>query len=339
MPAGLEREYVATRPTKALERLLAAALFEGRPLTARARWLNPLVFATLAAARRLPPLAPVRAPLYLIGTGRSGTTWLGKVLSLHRELGFLNEPKALWHAAIPDEDLIGSYTRAPARLFLDQRDATPQAARTLARGYGAFLRLTRSRRVLDKYPELVYRVELVRALFPDARFLLLVRSGADTCRSVAAWSARHATRSRGEAHDWWGVERRKFRLLVEQGAAREPDLAGAGAELLALERQEDLAALEWILAMRAGLAAAERQPESVLVVRYEELVARPRESVARVLDFAALGQDERVLAYAEHSAEQGAPAAPLELAAVLRGPFELTHMRVNAADDRPAPGA
>jgi hypothetical protein len=324
VPAQLDRAYVAARPSKSLERLLAAGLFEGRALTARARWLNPLVFAGLAAARALPPLAPVRAPLYLIGAGRSGTTWLGKVLSLHRDVGFLNEPKALWHAAIPDEDLIGSYTRAPARLFLDARDATARAARVLSRGYGAFLRLTRSRRVLDKYPELVFRVELVRALFPDARFVLLVRSGADVCRSIAAWSARHATRSAGETRDWWGVERRKFRVLVEGGAAREPDLAGAREELLALERPEDMAALEWILATRAGLAAARRHAGGVLTVRYETLTARPRETVARVLDFAGLACDERVLAYAARSAEPRAGTSALELAAVLRTPFERT---------------
>lgn len=330
MPAQLDRAYVAARATKAAERLLAAALFEGRPLTARARWLNPFVFATLAAARGLPALAPVRAPLYLVGTGRSGTTWLGKVLSLHPELGFLNEPKALWHAAIPDEDLIGSYTRAPARLFLDERDATPRCRRVLRHGYGAFLRLTRSRRVLDKYPELVFRIDLVRALFPDARFLLLVRSGADTCRSVAAWSARHRTRRGGETHDWWGVDRRKFRALVEQGAAREPDLAGARAELLRLEREEDMAALEWILAMRAGLAARERHPGSVLVVPYEELALRPRPTVLRVLDFAGLARDERLLAYAEKSAAPRAPAAPLELPTILHGPFESTSTQLMA---------
>ena len=336
MPAQLDRAYVAARPSKALGRLLAATAFEGRPLSARARWLNPLVFATLAAARALPPLAPVRAPLFLIGTGRSGTTWLGKVLSLHPEVGFLNEPKALWHAAIPDEDLVGSYSRTPARLHLDQRDATPHAARTLARGYGAFLRLTGTRRVLDKYPELVFRVDCVRALFPDARFLLLVRDGADICRSVAAWSAAH-----GEGRvDWWGRERRKFRILVEQGAAREPDLAGAGPELSALTRQEDMAALEWLLAMRAGYAAAERHPRHVLAVRYEDLVGRPRESVARALGFAGLTSDERVLAYAQKSARVGGPPAPLELAPILRGPFERTENALLAGPTHPgAPGS
>ena len=324
MAFQLDRAYARARPRKVVERLLAATAFEGRPLTARARWLNPLVFAAHAAARTLPQLVPIRAPLYVIGTGRSGTTLLAKLLSLQRELAFLNEPKALWHAAIPDEDLIGSYTRAPARLVLDARDATPRAARVLARGYGAFLCLARARRVLDKYPELVHRVECVRALFPDARFVLLVRHGADTCRSVADWSTHHATRSRGELHDWWGRADRKFHALVGQGAAREPDLAPYRDELARLTRQEDRAALEWTLAMRAGLAARVRNPTSVMEVRYEELTGRPRETLASVLAFCGLDPDPRVLAYAERSRRTRAGTEPLELAAPLRAPFERT---------------
>jgi hypothetical protein len=185
--------------------------------------------------------------------------------------------------------------------------------------------------VLDKYPELVFRVECVRALFPDARFLLLLRDGAATCRSVAAWSARRGTRSAGSVQDWWGHERRKFRILVEQGAAREPDLAGAEAELLALERQEDMAALEWILATRAGRAAAARHPGSVLALRYEELVAAPRAVLARVLVFAGLALDERVLVYAERSVAPRPAERVLALAPCLRGPFAETEQALEPA--------
>src|SRR6185436_13024302 len=196
----------------------------------------------------------------------------------------------------------GSYARAPARLVLGARDATPRAARVLGRGYGAFLFLTRTRRVLDKYPELVFRIECVRALFPDARFLFLQRSGAATCRSIAEWSRAHAARPGGARLDWWGRERRKFRILVEEGAAREPDLAHRGHECLALERQEDMAALEWILATRAGRAAAERHPAEVLAVRYEELATDPGPTLERVQRFVGLAPCERLLAYAERSA-------------------------------------
>lgn len=314
---------LAARPTVAWSRLLAASLFEGRPLTARTRVLNPLVFATLAAARAL-PLATPRAPLYLVGSGRSGTTWLGKMLALHPEVGFLNEPKALWHAAIPDEDLVGTYTQTPARLVLGASDATPRARRVLAHGYGAFLVFTRRSRVLDKYPELVFRAECVQALFPDARFLVLQRSGAETCRSIAAWSALHGTGAGAARADWWGRGGRKLALLARHAAESEPEFAGAEAELAALTRPEDAAALEWILATRAGRALAARHPGAVLTLRYEELVRHPRALVTDLLAFAGLAPDERVLAYAERTAAARPPGWPLALAPVLRAAFERT---------------
>ena len=118
MVAQIDRHYWAASPAKALVRLLTYGLFEGRPLTTRGRWINPLVFGIGRALKRRPARRAVKAPIYILGQGRSGTTVLGVTLSLHRQIGFLNEPKALWHNAYPNEDLIGNYTDKPARYIL-----------------------------------------------------------------------------------------------------------------------------------------------------------------------------------------------------------------------------
>jgi len=297
--AQLDREYLRLAPGKACGRVVAWALFEGRPLTTRGRWINPLVFALAGLARRAPALARVERPLFVIGTGRSGTTWLGLLLSLHPDVGFLNEPKALWHSARADEDLIGSYARGPARVALGSADATDAARRALAHGYGAYLRLTGARRVLDKYPELVHRVAFARALFPDARFLFLVRDGRATARSIAQWSATHG---RPGAEDWWGRADRKWRVLCSELVPREPDLAPRAAALLALERPAERAALEWVLAMRAGLRAEREHAGAVLRVGYEELCRDPGSTLERVLAHCGLAPSDRVLEYARRTA-------------------------------------
>lgn len=301
MIAQLDADYVRARPTKALSRLVSYALFEGRPVTTRGRWINPLVFAQLAVAKKMPSFKSVHRPIFIVGTGRSGTTILGKVLSLHRDVGFLNEPKALWHAIHPHEDVIGSYDRGPAAYRLGANDAHGDVVRRAHRLFGAYLTVVGASRVLDKYPELVFRVPFVRSIFPDAQFLFVVRNGWDTIRSIDAWSERHGTESDGEQHDWWGVDDRKWRLLVEQVAPTHPSLPERPGPLLGLDRHTDRAALEWALAMQEGLRYEEQYPDAVTRVRYDDLVSAPRETVRRLFERCHLSEDDTALSYAQRA--------------------------------------
>ena len=41
-------------------------------------------------------------PVFIIGCGRSGTTILGKTLSRHPKIKYLNERRDLWHEAYPE---------------------------------------------------------------------------------------------------------------------------------------------------------------------------------------------------------------------------------------------
>ena len=47
MIAQINPNYIKTRPMKALTRLMSYALFEGRPVTTKGRWINPLVLSLL----------------------------------------------------------------------------------------------------------------------------------------------------------------------------------------------------------------------------------------------------------------------------------------------------
>ncbi len=313
MIAQLDAEYVQARPTKALSRLISYTLFEGRPVTTRGRWINPLVFAQLAAAKRIPQLTSVERPIFIVGTGRSGTTLLGKILSLHREVGFLNEPKALWHAIHPHEDVIGNYDRGPAAYRLGRHDVYEEIVRHAHRLYGAYLTTVGASRVLDKYPELVFRIPFVRSIFPDAHFLFVVRNGWDTIRSVAKWSDQHETENNGERRDWWGVNDRKWELLVDQAASTHPALQDRRDELLGLDCHLDRAALEWMLSMHEGLQHEETHPDAITRVRYETLVSAPRETIRRVLERCHLSKDETPLSYAQKTVHVPPPTEPVDL--------------------------
>lgn len=320
MVAQVDRSYFRASAGRSVTRLISYALFEGRPLTTRGRWINPLVFANAHRAARSGSGSPDR-PVFIIGTGRSGTTILGVVLSMHRDVGFLNEPKALWHAACPFEDLAGSYTDEPARYRIGADDVTPAAAAAMQHTYAHYQRFVAARRVVDKYPELVFRIPYVLRIFEDARFLLLVRDGAATCESVARWSQRFATdTSRGRA-DWWGLNDRKWRCLVEQVVSCDSHLSGRAGEIAALENGVDRAAVEWIVSMKEGLLALRNYPDRVMRVDYESLVSSPREALTDIAEFAGLDTDTRMLEYAESVLRPPGKVSYPELATPLEAAF------------------
>lgn len=313
MVAQLDSLYLRIRPLKAWSRLLSYALFEGRPLTTRGRWINPLVFAHFALEKKLPQMRCVKKPIFILGTGRSGTTVLGMVLSMHHDVGFLNEPKALWHAVHPEEDIIGSYTRQSARYRLSAEEASVERVVDAHKLFGAYLTATMSERVVDKYPELIFRLPFVKAIFPDAKFIFLVRNGWDTCQSIEGWSNRFVAQIGEEQHDWWGVNRRKWDIIVEQLVPEHPDLASSAKEMSSWTKHTDMAAVEWIVTMREGLSLVERYPSDVLRVDYECLCATPNESLVEMLSFLELAEDDKFLQYGVETLKPTVKRQPFDL--------------------------
>lgn len=299
MIAQLDPLYIKTRPRKAVIRILSHLFFQGRFLTTKYRWLNHFILAELACLKYLPQLRSVEEPIFIVGTGRSGSTILGKVLSMHRDIGFLNEPKALWYSIDSREDVNGHFQQGAAQYRFNESDATSDKYRMAHRLFGAYLTLTGSKRVLDKNPETVFRIPFVRAIFPDAKFIFLVRNGWDTVDSIVSWSKREGKQIRGETQDWWGVNQRKWRLMVEQLVPTEPLLAQATSEIESLTQHKDMAAVEWIVTMQEGLRIANAIPDCIYMLRYEDLVQYPTETMRALADFCNLPKDLTFLSYAQ----------------------------------------
>ena len=321
MVAQIDSFYYRSNPSKAISRLISYALFEGRPLTTQGRWINPALAASFGVIKKLPQLRKVEKPIFIIGTGRSGTTILGVILSLHRDVGFLNEPKALWDAAYPYEDLVGSYTRLPARYRLNGIDASTEVKATMHKLFGAYLSTIRATRVVDKYPELIFRVPFVRAIFPDAKFIFLVRNGWDTCDSIDNWSKRLGVKHGSEVHDWWGVDCRKWQLLCDEIVLTEQLLCKQLQEIRKFKNHSQMAIVEWILTMQEGIRVRKEHADCVLTVKYEDLVLEPSKIINEIFQFCDLFVDENVQAYAREVLKPVRSKTPFELEPCLVNPF------------------
>ncbi|RKU31355.1 sulfotransferase [Candidatus Poribacteria bacterium] len=299
MIAQLTPQYIRTRPKKAISRLISYAFFEGRPATTKGRWMNPFVLSNLKRiSENKKHYKKVDKPIFILGTGRSGTTILGLVLSMHRDIGYLNEPKAIWHLIHPQEDVIGSYTKMDAYFRLSTGDVTDEISHRAHQLFGAYLSTTKTHRVVDKYPELIFRIEFVRSLFANARFILLVRNGWDTCHSIATWSERFGVTVDGETHDWWGVDNRKWNLLVEQLVNTDEELGRYVEEIKDFDRHIDRASVEWVITMREGLKNLEKFPDCILPVAFEDLTSDPIGTLNEISEFCNLPMDQTFIEYA-----------------------------------------
>jgi len=329
--AQLDKDYLLTRPGRAWSRLVSYALFEGRPLTTRGRWINPWLQQRFEHHARRSQTATIDRPLFILGTGRSGTTILGKILSLHPDVGWLNEPKLMWHVACPYEDLNGNYTDRTARYRLTEQDATQSASTAMRNLYASYLRSTSNSRVIDKYPELIFRLPFVKAIFPDARFIFLVRNGNDTCHSISNWSEDHGVQDTTNAADWWGSNRRKWDCLVNEVVAMDETWAPHTRTISALSKQSDMAAVEWVLSMQEGLAAMQAWATDIHMVRYEQLTQNPHEVLSDLLNFCELPLDTPVLRYAERHLRPPRPAPELPLPAFIEPYFATTMQQLGYA--------
>ena len=299
MIAQIDREYLTYGLGRAVRRIASYGLYEGRPLTTKGRFINPLVFAWLRTIAALPGTPKVDRPIFITGLGRSGTTILGILLSLHRDVGYLNEPKALWHLIDPRQDINGNYSTTSARFRLGENDAHPDILLRAHRLFGRYLAFTGATRVVDKYPELIFRVPYVRKIFPDAKFVFITRNGQDAVPSVVKWSERLGIKSSSHTDDWWGRDDIKWHYLRQQLILADPAYEAVWPVTAADLDHANRAALEWIVTMREGLTQERRFPESVVRISYEMLLNNPITELEKLQNVCGLTPDPAVTEYAK----------------------------------------
>ena len=204
------------------------------------------------------------APIFIVGCGRSGTTALGELLGNHPDIKYLNEPRKLWRI----DERTNVWTDEVADPRLDLYEVDDGVREELRKAF--FNKPDKGQFLVEKTPVNSFRIDYIRALFPRARLLHLLRSGLDVARSI-----ERRVEAGGE---WYGRNDSKWRLLRDyaerNGVGELAEKADGDARLRGL--------VEWRLAVSH---VRERLREGDLEVRYEDLTERPQENVDRILDW------------------------------------------------------
>lgn len=128
----------------------------------------------------------LKPPIILFGNFRSGTTLLQKLISTHPDVVSLYEPVSLWLYADP----VRSHDE------FDESDATDQVKRYIRNEFLQYQQQNGNRIIVEKTPHNILRIPYVRAIFPEAHFLYIVRNPLSFVSSVELKWQQPATRKR-----------------------------------------------------------------------------------------------------------------------------------------------
>jgi Sulfotransferase family len=230
--------------------------------------------------------------LFIVGCARSGTTLVHRIVDAHPEMAITPEmhwitrqfksrnglvtPKLVSELAghkrfaqfeIPREEfegLLGSGETIPYPTFLN-------------RVFGLYGKIKNKPLVGNKTPAYVRRIPTLHALWPDAKFVHIIRDGRDVCLSILNWKKAERTAGRYASWEedpvsttalWW---ERKVRKAREDGAALGP---GLYHEML-----------------------------------YEDLVEDPERECKRLCEFLGIPYDDAMIRFAEGKTRTDLPNA------------------------------
>ena len=243
-----------------------------------------------------PWTAPVEKPVFIVGCGRSGTTVLGRLIQSHPQLAYLNEAGHIWHYN-PQVDIWGPKSaQRKGKLSLTAADLSPRVAERVHRAFAVELHRQGGDYIVEKTPVNSFRIDYLLGIFPDARFIHMLRNGVEVAHSIAV--GVHA----GTWH-----KGRKWELLVDhartQGKGHLSELCQSGI---------DRGLLEWRLFVTAARRnLSQIPPHRCLEIRYRDLIAAPHTACTQIETFIGVDTSQEMRQFAAEQIRRRSPQRDL----------------------------
>ncbi|MCA9102831.1 MAG: sulfotransferase [Pirellulales bacterium] len=237
-----------------------------------------------------------------VGAARSGTNFLGELLSQHPDLAYWRRPKYVWRH--------GNAWKSDDCLTAD--DARPRVKQYIRRRFTEKAQEEGKQHLLVCTQANSLALGFVDAVFPDGKIIHIIRDGREVASSQAKeWEIHSSiTKSKGSRPPFFTLLRQRIGEVPPSDLpAYFGEFAGTVWTMLAgskyrysmgpkihdwRKRKAEMGRLEYTaLTWRECVAAARevgrRLPANrYLEVRFEDVVARPEETVPRLLEFLGL---------------------------------------------------
>lgn len=238
---------------------------------------------------------PIDRPIFIVGMPRSGSTAYHRVLAEHPALATTTHLTRKAPACYPALKLLSLFVHnhKPGEAgtmwdkfvtgdtdILRAADVTPASRRYYTTAVANVLRLYDRPRFISKCPRNGMRMDFLRAIFPDALFIHLVRDGRAVCRSVLERRQRA-----GGLDRWWDVKPEAWREME-----RDTPVASVGRQWRAVVR--------YVREVGQTFPAAQ-----FMELRYEDFTRDPVGFLGRTAAFCGLDWSEDARRTASRSIE------------------------------------
>ena len=251
----------------------------------------------------------LKPPIFLLGNVRSGTSMMHDLFDQHPEVTSWYEPRTVWTYAAP----------ARAHDIFDASDATPRVRKYIRKRFLQRQREHGDLRVMEKTPSNLLRIPYVRAIFPESKYLYMVREPlAYLSSSELKWRtpisvarAVHRMKETPKTHLPYYLARfardhfrRKVlkRRHVSVWGVRYPGIMDDVKALTA----EEVIAKQWVAcSQQARKDLAELGDDVVIRMRYEDFVADPVNQFERILNHFDLQMTDALATHLRSTVDPG----------------------------------
>jgi hypothetical protein len=141
---------------------------------------------------------------FIFGSPRSGTTILAKILACHHEIAEWYEPYYIWE----------KYFNCNQDDIWDKGAITEEIRKNIRSEFALYCEKTKKSMVLDKLPTHAFNLEIVHKIFPEAKWIHILRDGRDVTLSIKKeWAKREQIVSQ---RDFIGLISVTGRMLARQ---------------------------------------------------------------------------------------------------------------------------
>lgn len=252
----------------------------------------------------------MQSPIILVGTHRSGTSWLTRVFSRHSDLACWMEPRYVWSWG----------NNYKPNDLLSAADARPKVTQHIRQRFEKFVVDEGKVRLFEKTPSNCLRLPFIHQVLPEAKIIHVIRDGRSVFSSAsdmleAGFYRPDKLKSRFSemlaetpvtewpAH-WPRIQETLLSKLLGKSIPFWGPRPAGWQDWIGVYPQPVILAKQWAATAMQAVEDGQNLPASQYHrFCYEDLIARPKETMLALVEFAELPASQPLIDYVVSTAD------------------------------------